>query len=42
PAQPLARVPALAVSVEPRSGSPDPNGPTGPVIFKGALIDSAL
>lgn len=42
PAQPLARVPALAVSVEPRGGSPDPNGPTGPVIFKGALIDSAL
>ncbi|AYB50958.1 anti-sigma factor domain-containing protein [Ralstonia solanacearum] len=41
-AQPLARVPALAVSVEPRGGSPDPNGPTGPVIFKGALIDSAL
>lgn len=38
-AQPLARVPALAVSVEPRGGSPDPNGP---VIFKGALIDSAL
>ncbi|MGD7278606.1 anti-sigma factor, partial [Ralstonia pseudosolanacearum] len=35
-------VPALAVSVEPRGGSPDPNGPTGPVIFKGALIDSAL
>ncbi|TYZ50174.1 hypothetical protein C2U35_12155 [Ralstonia solanacearum] len=35
PAQPLARVPALAVSVEPRGGSPDPNGPTGPVIFKG-------
>ncbi|MHA6848509.1 anti-sigma factor domain-containing protein [Ralstonia syzygii] len=41
-AQPLARVPALAVSVEPRGGSPDPNGPSGPVIFKGVLIDSAL
>ncbi len=40
--QPLARVPALAVSVEPRGGSPDPNGPSGPVIFKGVLIDSAL
>ena len=41
-AQPLAQVPALAVSIEPRGGSPDPAGPTGPVVFKGALIDSTL
>lgn len=41
-AQPLRQVPALAISVEPRGGSPDPNGPTGPVVFKGALIDSTL
>lgn len=41
-AQPLRQVPALAISVEPRGGSPNPNGPTGPVVFKGALIDSTL
>ncbi|HJV96000.1 MAG TPA: anti-sigma factor [Albitalea sp.] len=39
---PLGQVPALAISVEPRGGSPDPKGPTGPVVFKGALIDSTL
>lgn len=41
-AQPLRQVPALAISVEPRGGSPNPQGPTGPVVFKGALIDSTL
>ncbi|WP_296223615.1 anti-sigma factor [Ralstonia sp. UBA689] len=41
-AQPLRQVPALAISVEPRGGSPNPEGPTGPVIFKGALIDNTL
>jgi len=41
-AQPLGQVPALAISVEPRGGSPNPDGPTGPVVFKGALIDSTL
>lgn len=41
-AQPLRQVPALAICVEPRSGSPNPEGPTGPVVFKGALIDSTL
>lgn len=41
-AQPLRQVPALAISVEPRGGSPNPEGPTGPVVFKGALIDSTL
>ncbi len=37
-----AAVPALAVSVEPPGGSPDPDGPSGPVIFKGPLIHSPL
>ncbi|MCO5399788.1 anti-sigma factor [Ralstonia soli] len=41
-AQPLQQVPALAISVEPRGGSSNPDGPTGPVVFKGALIDSTL
>jgi len=26
----------LAISLEPRGGSPDPNGPTGPVLYKGS------
>ena len=38
----VSQLPALAISVEPRGGSPNPNGPTGPVVFKGALIDSTL
>lgn len=33
-----ADVPALAVSVEPSGGSPNPDGPTGPVVFQGALL----
>jgi anti-sigma-K factor RskA len=40
-ASPLGAASALAISVEPRGGSPDPNGPSGPVIFKGALLDAA-
>lgn len=28
----------LAISLEPRGGSPDPNGPTGPVLYKGPWI----
>ncbi|TKC83047.1 hypothetical protein FAZ69_25465 [Trinickia terrae] len=31
----------LAVSMEPRGGSPDPNGPTGPVICLGKLMATA-
>jgi anti-sigma-K factor RskA len=31
-------VPALAVSLEPLGGVPSERGPTGPVLFKGALI----
>ena len=28
----------LAVSIEPRGGSPDPNGPTGPIVYTGNWI----
>lgn len=28
----------LAISLEPTGGSPDPNGPTGPVLYKGAWV----
>jgi anti-sigma-K factor RskA len=28
----------LAVSLEPQGGSPNPNGPTGPILFKGAWV----
>jgi len=31
-------IPLLAVTLEPKGGSPDPNGPTGPIVFKGAWI----
>lgn len=30
--------PVLAVTLEPKGGSPNPNGPTGPVVFKGAWV----
>ncbi len=35
-------VPTLAISLEPRGGVPSSGGPTGPVLFKGALIQTAL
>jgi anti-sigma-K factor RskA len=28
----------LAVSLEPRGGSPDPKGPTGPILYKGSWV----
>ncbi|WP_373989704.1 anti-sigma factor domain-containing protein [Duganella sp. BuS-21] len=28
----------LAVSLEPKGGSPDPKGPTGPILYKGAWV----
>lgn len=28
----------LAVTLEPKGGSPDPNGPTGPVLYKGGWV----
>lgn len=34
----VREVPALAISLEPHGGVPSAGGPTGPVLFKGALI----
>ena len=34
----LREVPALAISLEPEGGAPQGSGPTGPVLFKGALV----
>lgn len=34
--------PALAISLEPRGGVPSETGPTGPVLFTGALIQKTL
>jgi anti-sigma-K factor RskA len=31
-------IPLLAVTLEPKGGSPDPNGPTGPIVFKGPWL----
>lgn len=33
-----ADVVLLAISLEPKGGSPDPNGPTGPVLYKGPWV----
>ena len=35
-------VPTLAISLEPKGGVPAGSGPTGPVLFKGTLIQTAL
>jgi anti-sigma-K factor RskA len=35
-------VPALAISLEPKGGVPSARGPTGPVLFKGALIEKTI
>jgi anti-sigma-K factor RskA len=35
-------VPTLAISLEPKGGVPGEGGPTGPVLFKGALIQKML
>ena len=35
-------VPALAISLEPKGGVPSSAGPTGPVLFKGAVIETSL
>ena len=35
-------IPALAVSLEPRGGAPAGSGPTGPVLFKGALLQAPV
>ena len=36
----VRQVPALAVSLEPKGGVPGDSGPTGPVLFKGALVQT--
>ena len=33
-----ADVMLLAVTLEPKGGSPDPNGPTGPILYKGSWV----
>ena len=38
----VREVPALAISLEPKGGVPGAGGPTGPVLFKGALIQKQL
>ncbi|MDD2545706.1 MAG: anti-sigma factor [Burkholderiaceae bacterium] len=38
----VREVPTLAISLEPRGGVPSERGPTGPVLFKGALIQRML
>jgi anti-sigma-K factor RskA len=37
----VREVPTLAISLEPKGGVTDGNGPSGPVLFKGALIETA-
>ncbi len=37
----IREVPTLAVTLEPKGGVPPGSGPTGPVLFKGALIETA-
>ena len=36
----MAQVPTLAITLEPKGGVPPGTGPTGPVLFKGALIQT--
>ncbi|MEP6790225.1 MAG: anti-sigma factor [Ramlibacter sp.] len=38
----VKEVPALAISLEPKGGVPAGSGPSGPVLFKGALIPTTL
>ena len=38
----VRQVPALAISLEPKGGVPSAGGPTGPVLFKGELIQRML
>ncbi|MBI5276610.1 MAG: anti-sigma factor [Burkholderiales bacterium] len=40
--QQLRQSPALAVSLEPKGGVPGEGGPTGPVLFKGAVLQAPL
>ncbi|BDT67961.1 hypothetical protein os1_21420 [Comamonadaceae bacterium OS-1] len=38
----VQQVPTLAISLEPKGGVPSAGGPTGPVLFSGALIQKML
>jgi anti-sigma-K factor RskA len=38
----VREVPTLAISLEPKGGVPSATGPTGPVLFKGALLKTEL
>ena len=38
----VKQVPTLAISLEPKGGAPVGSGPTGPVLFKGALLETSL
>ena len=38
----VREVPTLAITLEPKGGVPPGSGPTGPVLFKGALIETTL
>lgn len=38
----VRQMPALAVSLEPKGGVPGATGPTGPVLFKGALLQTTI
>ncbi|MEO7400625.1 MAG: anti-sigma factor [Polaromonas sp.] len=37
----IREVPTLAITLEPKGGVPPGSGPSGPVLFKGALIETA-
>lgn len=39
--QAVREVPALAISLEPKGGVPSERGPSGPVLFKGALLPAS-
>lgn len=36
------QAPALAITLEPRGGAPKGGGPTGPVLFKGPLVEKTI
>lgn len=38
----VRNVPTLAISLEPKGGVPSAGGPTGPVLFKGTLLQTVL
>lgn len=38
----VSQTPALAISLEPKGGVPPGSGPTGPILFKGALLRTGV